>query len=127
MRFRAIGSLAVNNWGAVQDNLQWQSIYMAMPGTPGSVTSPVDFTDIWHNGNMNAAVWRPTAPEGYESVGDIWTKGWDKAPDLESVYVIKKDCVVPCQQTPQLIGYGMYGDYFSSITKQLHPSSMERS
>lgn len=96
-----------------QDNLGWQSVYMAMAGTPGSVTEPVDYTEIWNDkgtgSRMDGAVWRPSAPDGYTAVGDLWNRDYGK-PDTKSMFVVKKECVVQCQQTPQLIYSGASRD-----------------
>lgn len=82
---------------------------MVMAGTPGSVADAVDYTQIWNDkgtgASMDGAVWRPSAPDGYEAVSDLWNRGYGK-PDPSSVYVIAKQCVVQCQQTPQKIYSG---------------------
>lgn len=47
--FKALGSLGVGNYGSPSDNLQWQTAWLATPGTPGSLANPVDYTQIWND------------------------------------------------------------------------------
>lgn len=54
---------------------------------------------------MDGAVWRASAPDGYLPLGDIWRENYDEPPK-DAMYVVKKECVVQCDQTPQLIYSG---------------------
>ena len=82
---------------------------MAMAGTPGSVADAIDLTQVWNDtgtgAKMDGSVWRASVPDGYESLGDMWVKGYGR-PDPKSMYAVNKECVVPCTQTPQLIYSG---------------------
>lgn len=46
--FKPLGSLAANNYGSAEENLAWQSAWLAAPGTPGSLGFPTDFAEQWN-------------------------------------------------------------------------------
>lgn len=68
---------------------------------------------------MDGAVWHPSAPLGFNSVGDLWSRGYDR-PALDAMYVVTEQCVYQCTESPQLIyndrGSGAHLDGMRAMT-----------
>ncbi|TGO71707.1 hypothetical protein BELL_0540g00070 [Botrytis elliptica] len=104
----AMGSICLsdrNNQG--ETNFRAALLVGANPNTSGGRTAvkrPVDWTRIWGygggSGSVAAILWRPVAPSGYVSMGDVMVQSLDK-PNLNSlVWCLRAD----------LVGYGTYMD-----------------
>lgn len=115
---------AVNNYNDPASNLGWQKAWFAAPGTPDVLATPSDYNLIWNDkgsgAKLNGAVWRPSAPLGYNTIGDLWTSSYNR-PANDAMYAIKQgmceqpntlychdhpphtECVQQCSETPQLI------------------------
>lgn len=70
------------------------------PSKP-AVARPTDFFQIWTDrgayGKHNGSIWRPIAPAGYETLGDVGQYNWDK-PSVDVVWCVRSD----------LVGYGKF-------------------
>jgi hypothetical protein len=77
------------------------------PGNHKSaVASPVSYTKIWDDGKSggknDGTIWRPNAPSGYVSLGDVATGGYD-APSTNDIWCVREDLVVESDYDPTKI------------------------
>jgi len=63
----------------------------------GDVINPLDYQKMWDNKDsyeeMNVSIWRPKCLNGYESLGDISSHGYDK-PELDRTKCIPKRALI---------------------------------
>ena len=63
----------------------------------GDVINPLDYQKMWDNKDsyeeMNVSIWRPKCLNGYESLGDISSQGYDK-PELDRTKCIPKKALI---------------------------------
>lgn len=79
---RPLGSVGVSNYTNI--NGKRGTVLVGSAKYDGScVKSPTGYTQIWDDdgsgGDYDGSIWRPTAPSGYRSMGDVVVKGY-KAP-----------------------------------------------
>lgn len=62
-----------------------------------AVARPIDYTEIWNDrssgGKHDLTVWRPVAPEGYASLGDVAARGYGNKPSVNLVWCVRQDYV----------------------------------
>lgn len=91
--FFPLGSIGVGNYSGVDG--KYASICVkAIEGSPDAVAHPTGYTNIWKDkgsgANQDGSCWRPTPPEGYVAMGDVFVRGYNK-PSLDDVVCIRKD------------------------------------
>lgn len=113
---------SVNNYNSLEDNLKWQTAWLAAPGTPGALAQPQGYQQIWNDkgshGSNDGSVWSAYSPMGYNSSGDLWV-WYYSAPPTDAMYVVTNgahgwwlvassthratECLRQCPEAPQLI------------------------
>ena len=110
-----LGDNAVSNWAEPTNASMVITVVNDDPNNP-LVKPPVGFVEIWNDrksgGNFDCSLWRPKAPDGYLSLGDVCSNAY-KAPDVPTYRCIRKDLVTD-SETEGMIwddrGSGSKGD-----------------
>lgn len=93
--FNALGGVGVSNYDDINGN-DWALCVKAAenPSLPNPILPPLDYDLIWADhgsgAEMDGSCWRPKAPEGYVSLGDVFVTGYNK-PGLDMVVCVRKD------------------------------------
>lgn len=118
---RPLGSAGIGNYS--QLNGQRATLLVgANPNKPPvggkpAVANPTGYTQVWNDRGSGArkdgSFWRPTAPPGYVSLGDVAQIGYD-APDVNKIWCLRSDLVADGTYGPDEIwddrGSGAKGD-----------------
>ncbi|KAH8881137.1 hypothetical protein GQ53DRAFT_888842 [Thozetella sp. PMI_491] len=95
---RPLGSVGTPGYPSDISGKQATLLVGKNPNAPGSpaVASPTGYTLIWKDegskGKHNGAFWRPTAPSGYVSLGDVCTGNWS-TPSRDKIWCVRSDLV----------------------------------
>jgi hypothetical protein len=109
---RPLGSVVIDGYDDINNN---RASMLVGDGGNAAVASPVSYTSIWNDagsgGDNDGSVWRPVAPQGYVTLGDVAVKGYD-APSLEDVWCVRADLVTPSayDSAPTWTDQGSGGD-----------------
>jgi hypothetical protein len=94
---RALGSLGFSSYG--DRNGKWAALLVGnKPGATGrpAVASPTGYDLIWRDGKSggtyDGSFWRPRAPSGYISLGDVCQGSWS-APSTDRIWCVRSDLV----------------------------------
>lgn len=97
---KPLGSVGMSGYGDI--NGKRGSLLLGLapgktpPGGKPAVVSPQGYTQIWTDkksgGKFDGSLWRPVAPSGYVSCGDVCASGWS-APSTNLVWCLRADLV----------------------------------
>ncbi|KAM0174922.1 hypothetical protein ACHAPF_005831 [Botrytis cinerea] len=97
-QLRPLGSLGFPKFNEERNGKFAALLVGNNPNSSGraAVASPTGYTLIWKDqksgGKHNGSFWRPTAPNGYVSLGDVCSGSWD-APSNEAIWCVRADLV----------------------------------
>ncbi|RHZ64676.1 hypothetical protein CDV55_106631 [Aspergillus turcosus] len=108
-KLRPLGSVAVGNYNDI--NKQQATLLVgANPNSGGrpAVASPVGYTLMWTDHGSGAdndgSFWRPNAPSGYVSLGDVVQKGYD-TPPVDRVWCLRADLAADARHSDYHVWY----------------------
>jgi len=81
---------------------------------PALCAIPVRFEKV--EGTANPCLWRPLAPKGFVSLGDIASVSDEDVPSLDIVRCIREELVTNIGQASTLANFRLYGDFSQSNT-----------
>ncbi|KAM0258589.1 hypothetical protein ACHAQJ_003760 [Trichoderma viride] len=92
---RPLGSVGVPHHKDINGNYVAQLFGPGSTSGPPPVASPVGYTLIWTDKKSKAdkdgSFWRPIAPNGYMSAGDVVRSEWSPAPSVNDIWCVRED------------------------------------
>ncbi|WP_028973192.1 Vps62-related protein [Spirochaeta cellobiosiphila] len=91
--FYPLGSIGTSNY----DNINGKRASICIKAAPGcedAIKRPIGYDLIWADhgsgAHMDGSCWRPKAPTGYVSLGDVFVRGYN-IPSLNDIMCVRKD------------------------------------
>lgn len=108
---RPLGSLAIDAYPGNRTNKQGTLLVGNTPGAQGTaaVASPLGYDKIWDDagsgGQQDGSFWRPRAPSGYVSLGDVCVGNY-REPSKDLIWCVRSDLVMDSDYN----GYSIWND-----------------
>ncbi|KAI4906696.1 hypothetical protein J4E90_010384 [Alternaria incomplexa] len=101
---RPVGSFGQDKWDDQKDK-RATILVGNVPGSSGTpaVASPTSYDWVWDDrgggGKYDGTVWRPIAPTGYVSLGDVWTSSYER-PSTNAIWCVRSDLTMQSHYNP---------------------------